>query len=175
MVTPRLLYGNLADLRTAGGLLAPFASVGYAQDGKIPNVMSFSLGLLIDPSAFVIPKLGDVGPYPRTYARGPGFQNHDLSIFKNIPFDGERRRYLQLRFELFNAFNHTQFTDINIGTQLMNSAGQIGVNVFGEYQNLQITNNIRPAGATAPLGQHFGEYNAARGPRIIQLAAKFNF
>jgi hypothetical protein len=141
-------------------------------------------GLYVDPAAFVLPKLGDVGPYPRTYLRGPGTHNHDLALYKNIPFDGERKRYLQLRFELFNAFNHTQFSSVNLGTQLVNSTGQIGNAVFNGYPNLGITNNLRSACVTAagqpdcqslPLGQYFGEYNGARSPRVIQLAAKFYF
>jgi hypothetical protein len=38
-----------------------------------------------------------------------------------------------------------------------------------------VTNNTRPAGDTRPLGTFFGEYNAVRDPRIIQLAVKLYF
>jgi hypothetical protein len=38
-----------------------------------------------------------------------------------------------------------------------------------------VTNNLRPAGSIAPLGSYFGEYNAARDPRIIQLGVKLYF
>jgi hypothetical protein len=34
---------------------------------------------------------------------------------------------------------------------------------------------VRPAGDTRPLGTFFGEYNAARDPRIVQLAVKLYF
>ena len=40
---------------------------------------------------------------------------------------------------------------------------------------LTATNNLRPAGSTTVLGTFFGEYNAARDMRIIQLAVKFYF
>ena len=40
---------------------------------------------------------------------------------------------------------------------------------FNNYTGLTITNN-RPL-ANSVLGTFFGEYNAARDPRIIQLAA----
>jgi hypothetical protein len=33
----------------------------------------------------------------------------------------------------------------------------------------------RPAGSTAPPGSYFGEYSAARDPRIIQLGVKLYF
>jgi len=132
-------------------------------------------GLLIDPNAFVVPGIGDLGPYPRTYLRNPGVNNHDISIFKNFPLSGEGSRYLQLRFEFFNAFNHTQFAGINGSTNLTTATGQTGAAIFNNYNNLSITNNLRPAGSTSPLGQFFGEYNSARDPRIIQLAVKVYF
>ena len=131
--------------------------------------------LLIDPEAFLNPQIGDVGPYPRTYLRNPGWFNNDISIFKNFPFGGGERRYLQLRLEMFNAFNHTQFTSINAGTQLTTSTGATGAAVFNEYPNLKITNNIRTPQSTQRVGNHFGEYNGARGARVIQLGVKVYF
>jgi hypothetical protein len=38
-----------------------------------------------------------------------------------------------------------------------------------------VTNNLRPSGSASVLGTYFGELNAARDMRIIQLAAKFYF
>ena len=43
------------------------------------------------------------------------------------------------------------------------------------YTNLTVTNNLRPAGSASVLGTYFGEYNAARDMRIIQLAVKVYF
>lgn len=61
--------------------------------------------------AFLNPTCGcaDFGPYPanmtkRNQFRGPSNWNVDMGIYKNIKF-GERYS-LQLRGELFNAFNH---------------------------------------------------------------------
>lgn len=137
-------------------------------------------GLSVDPNAFSVPTIGDIGPYSRTYLRAPAIFNHDISVFKNFPFGGEGRRYLQLRLELFNAFNQTQFTGINTTTQLTTARGVIGNLIFNDYNNLSITNNIRPSDSTdprsqAPLGQFFGEYNSPRDPRIIQLGVKLYF
>jgi len=58
---------------------------------------------------------------------------------------------------------------------LVTASGAIGANIFSDYPNVHITNNVRPAGSSQFLGQYFGEYNAARDPRIIQLAVKLYF
>ena len=49
------------------------------------------------------------------------------------------------------------------------------ISVVFNYTGLSPTNSTRPAGDTRPLGTFFGEYNAVRDPRIIQLAAKLYF
>lgn len=132
-------------------------------------------GLLIDPNAFVLPKIGDIAPWPRTYLRNPGINNHDISLFKNFPLSGEESRYLQMRFEMFNAFNHTQFSGINAGTNLATATAATGNAIFNDYPNVAITNTLRPAANSLPLGRFFGEYNGARDPRIIQLGVKVYF
>ncbi|HKF25243.1 MAG TPA: hypothetical protein VKB24_04685, partial [Candidatus Acidoferrum sp.] len=67
------------------------------------------------------------------------------------------------------------FSGRNVTTNVTNGAGQTGSAIFNAYTNLQVTNNVRPAGGTAVLGTYFGEYNAARDMRIIQLAVKVYF
>jgi hypothetical protein len=135
-------------------------------------------GLQIDPAAFVTPALGSNGIGNRNYIRNPGINNTDLSLFKDFPIGSpEKGRKLQLRVEAFNVFNHTQFSGINNGTNIsVPRAGggfDTGNAIFNNYNQAVITNNLRPAGSTAPLGTFFGEFNAARDPRIIQLGAKF--
>jgi len=120
-------------------------------------------------------RVGNIGPYSRMYLRNPGIDNQDLSVFKNFPFGGEGKRYLQFRFEAFNVFNHPQFVGYNLNTNVTNGSGQTGSAIFNNFTNLAVTNNLRPAGSTAVLGTYFGEYNGARDPRIIQLAVKFYF
>ena len=80
--------------------------------------------------------------------RGPGINNWDSSLFKNMPFFEGRLR-AQLRVEAYNLFNHTQFTTVGTTTSF-NAAGQQ-------------TNGT------------FGQYTAAANPRQLQLALRLMF
>ena len=106
----------------------------------------------INTQAFAVPGIGDIGPYSRFYLRNPGFQNHDLSLFKNFPFGASGKRYLQFRLEAFNVLNHPQFSGVNRTTNVTNAAGQTGAAIFNNYTGLTVTNNTRPAGNTPVLG-----------------------
>lgn len=62
------------------------------------------------------------GNDPVNNIQGPGYENWDLSLFKNFKF--ERSADMQLRAESFNAFNHTNLAGVN--TNLGSSAyGQV--------------------------------------------------
>jgi len=95
--------------------------------------------------------------------RGPGIENWDMSIFKNVPFGKSEARYLQLRFEFYNIWNHTQWGFLNVtptfdaAGKITNLAGTPGGGRFG----FGALNTVRPA--------------AAGGPRQIQLGVKFYF
>jgi hypothetical protein len=132
-------------------------------------------GSTINPAAFQIPGVGNNGPYPRMYLRNPGIGNQDLSLFKVFPMGRDGKRYLQLRLEAFNVFNHRQFSGRNLTTNVANGAGQTGAAIFNNFTDLRVTNNVRPAGNTSVLGTYFGGFNGARDMRIIQLAVKFYF
>ena len=58
------------------------------------------------------------GDVPRGSLRGPGFEDTDISLFKNIA--PERRVHGQFQAEVFNAWNHTNFANpasgVNSGT-----------------------------------------------------------
>jgi Carboxypeptidase regulatory-like domain len=92
--------------------------------------------------------------------RGPGTNNFDLSLFKNISYGKSEGRFIQLRVESFNAFNHTQGSGIN-SAATFNAAGAI-------------TNLPTALGGSG--GRYgFGAVNGFRTARIIQLAAKLYF
>ena len=56
-----------------------------------------------------------------TFARGPGMNNTDLALFKNIKLTGTVKA--QLRIEAYNVFNHTQF-DCDVNTNA--AVGSVG-------------------------------------------------
>ena len=92
--------------------------------------------------------------------RGPGVNDFDLSMFKNIAYAHGEGHYIQLRCEAFNALNHTQWSGVN-SSAIFNTAGQI--------------TNLPTAlgGGGGRFG--FGAVNSARSARIIQLAVKLYF
>jgi hypothetical protein len=49
------------------------------------------------------------GDVPRNYLRGPGFEDTDLSLFKDIA--QEKRIHGQFQAEVFNAWNHTNLAN----------------------------------------------------------------
>ena len=99
----------------------------------------------------------DSGP---RIVRGPGINNWDISVFKNIPWWKGEQRFIQLRVEMFNAFNHTQFSDFNRSIQF---------DASGNITNL-------PASQGGGGGTYgFGAMTSARTARIIQIAAKVYF
>jgi hypothetical protein len=58
----------------------------------------------------------------------PGFHNHDLSIFKDFPVRGSHK--FQLRWEIYNLFNHPQWATVDTSAQF-NAAGQQTDSAFG--------------------------------------------
>jgi len=93
------------------------------------------------------PAQGTLGNMPRSVFRGPGTNNWDLSLFKNIPIR-EKVRF-QLRVEAYNAFNHTQFSDVNTAAKF-------------DLQGNQVS-------------QNFGQLSAAASARVMQLATRISF
>jgi len=96
---------------------------------------------------FRVPAVGTIGNAAKTLIRGPGINNWDIAIFKSFPIKEQVR--LQFRGEMYNAFNHTQFSGLDTAARF-------------DAQGRQV--NAR-----------FGEFTAARNPRIVQLALRFYF
>ncbi|MBI4873436.1 MAG: carboxypeptidase regulatory-like domain-containing protein [Acidobacteria bacterium] len=100
-------------------------------------------------AAFAMPRKGTFGNAGVNIMRNPGINNWDLSITKKVPLGGEQR-WLQFRTELFNAWNHTQYSGMGTGTSFDNTTG-------------------------AQTSPNFGVINGARPPRLIQLSLKVYF
>lgn len=75
-----------------------------------------------------------IGNAPKDPIRGPGTNVWDVSFYKNIPFSSSESRRLQLRFELYNFFNHTNFTSVDTTGRFDAQGRQVNGN-FGAYTN----------------------------------------
>jgi len=115
------------------------------------SVQSHSYAQYLNPNSFAVPGLGTYGNLSRNQIYGPGFEDVDLSLLKNIPIYKERVR-AQFRVEMFNVFNHTNLAQPlnNLGygsafgwstTTIGNSYGAPGIG-SGEPYNTQIALKI---------------------------------
>ena len=64
-----------------------------------------------DTSIYSVPAAGFFGDSGRNVIRGPAIGEWDISLYKQFAF-GERA-HLQMRFESFNAFNHTNLNGVS--------------------------------------------------------------
>lgn len=157
----QFMTGTPVDLNNGGS----FPS-GYFNGGNQWSKVGFNYTL--DQSGnLVFPAIGPPTRGTRDILRTGGMQNWDMSIFKNIPLGSNEARYLQLRLEAFNAFNHPNFNDKNYG-----------VNVDGPWP--WFGDPSRPLSTTknSNWGQNSDTYNSSGGPggfRVVQLAAKIYF
>jgi hypothetical protein len=97
---------------------------------------------------FQRPPLGGFGTSTPGLLSQPGINNWDFAISKRIPL-GSEKRYLRFRTELFNAWNHTQFSSYYTAARFDATGKQVDPN--------------------------FGAYSAARDPRIMQFSLKLVF
>jgi hypothetical protein len=94
--------------------------------------------------------------------RGPGVHQWDASVFKKIQLGDNESRFIQLRLEAYNAFNHTQWGSFNNNLQF----SPVGA----------VVNRPTQLGGTGGrLG--FGALNTIRAnsQRILQIAVKIYF
>lgn len=76
--------------------------------------------LYFDTSLFSNEALGQFGDSRRRFFHGPGLNNFDMALLKNLKFTESES--LEIRFEAFNTFNHAQFA---------NPTGEINSSEFG--------------------------------------------
>jgi len=88
------------------------------------------------------------GNTPIGFAKGPGIGNWDVAIYKTFPLHEKVK--LQFRAEAYNAFNHTQFSAVNVTPTWNLTTG-------------------------AQTNAQFGQVTSARDPRIMQFAVRLSF
>ena len=112
------------------------------------------IAALFVPLRLTLPSRETLYALPRNSARSvwnPGFNTHDLSVFKNFPFGGNKK--FQYRLSAYNVFNHPQRTFDDPTNLTLNFANGVQTN-----QNFGVL----------PQDNKYGH-------RILQMAFKFYF
>ncbi len=94
------------------GIATPNGSISPRPDQIAPVSLNKRQDQWFSTSSFA-PATGHFGTSRNGVFLGPGLQNWDLGLIKNLRLD-ERFRF-QLRGEFFNAFNHTNFSTVDTG------------------------------------------------------------
>jgi hypothetical protein len=116
----------------------------------------------LDTSCFAPPQPGSDGTESaRYFVHGPGVNNLDLSISKAFTLGGRVR--LEVRLDMFNALNHTQFSGVNNTVSFAGLSDPTITNLPYDAEG----NLVRPNG--------FGTINGVRLPRTIQLVTRLTF
>jgi hypothetical protein len=145
----QLSYGTVQGLDIAGGgdgwrgnvIARPQLSHGQRTFNRWFNTAAFAL-----PTAS-----GDTGNASLSPIRGPGQNNWDITLVKKFPLKSEARS-LQFRLEMYNAFNHTQYS---------------AVDTFALFDAMTAGN--------PQVNGTFGQVVATRSPRNIQLSVRLDF
>jgi len=102
-----------------------------------PGILSATgIGQWVSPAAFTAPATGTLGDANRNPFYGPGLNYWDMALEKGIHFT--ESKWLQLRLETFDTFNHANFAPPN------STAGSntVGSGTFGQITSVQqITTN----------------------------------
>jgi hypothetical protein len=123
----------------------------------------------LNPAAYTLvgQQLGVFGDSGRGNCIGPDFFTVDLALYKNVRLSN--RLKMQLRFEVFNIFNRTNFIAI--------SNAELGIDAIMDPTAITLDAPLDSAstitGETIPVS--FGRARATRDPRQAQFGIKLLF
>src|ERR1700752_2704152 len=162
-------YNNTGEFFPRPDLVGdPYA--GARAPDQFLNLAAFKVPCTLDPSgdgsaASCIPGTWHFGSLGRNALRGPGYQNVDFSIFKDTNITEKLR--LQLRAEIFNIFNHPNFSNPLLPSFAADMTSSVDpVTGFGT--------GFLPITVTPDVGIG-NPFMGGGGPRNIQLALKLIF
>jgi Carboxypeptidase regulatory-like domain/TonB-dependent Receptor Plug Domain len=173
-LTPRLFATGINNLQA--GISGTGTAVANQRPIRVEGqlcTINTAKGSFINPKAWTLVgyKIGESN-VQRTTCLGPPSKNVDLSFYKNFSPSwltgsalGEGAR-IQFRFEMFNAFNTTQFRGDSLQQTFYNGSVTCGANPCSATNN-----TITSAGSAGD----FGVAGRTRGAREIQYALKLYF
>jgi hypothetical protein len=149
--------GSYPDLVPGAGTIRP---------GGGNNPLSFG-PILGNPNAFTAPQGLTFGDAGRNSMRNPRRTNFDTALLKHVQL--KESVSLELRGEVFNVFNHTQFRIYN------SDRGNTGSNTINCYGGPDDTAGFVGAAANCLSGNSFLHPVDAHRPRTIQFGLKLIF
>jgi hypothetical protein len=103
-------------LGLGGGTVNRPNLVGNGRTGPKSQPQWFNTGAFAAPSA---PWQGNTnegfGTAGKDSVVGPGLFNWNMALFKSVPLTSHEGPRLEIRFESFNLFNHTEFNGVDTG------------------------------------------------------------
>jgi hypothetical protein len=146
---PQSLFVSYFGDASGGG-----GPIGAVISGSLhPGVRKTSSGAVfyLDPSALSAaphgpgtcqlndPALCGLGnSSPREVYTGPGLNNWNISLLKKFPLGSSESRYVQFRWETFNTFNHTQFSNPGTFTLFGGSGAPVNSSSFGQITGTSV-------------------------------------
>ena len=116
----------------------------------------------MNTACFAPPQPGSDGAESaRFFVRAPPINNLDLSISKNVGI--YKRAKFEVRVDMFNALNHTQFLGVNATAN------------FASLTNHTITNLPYDASGQLVRPNGFGSINGVAAPRTLQVVTRVTF
>ena len=124
--TDSSLLGSMPNGINNNGVDTPYYIPGHLEVNTNPRNGKPAFNRSLFPSN-VSPYLGQLGNARRRFFYGPGLNNFDIALQKDIPITESKA--LQFRLETFNTLNHAQF----FGATAVN--GNISSTGFGQIVN----------------------------------------
>jgi hypothetical protein len=140
----RFWSGSPMDVTSNGdpGTLGGGQRADYLGGPIYNGVSDYKNSLLyFNPLVFARPANGTLGNLGRNFLTGPGYQNWDISLFKNTRIT--EKVQAQLRWETFNTFNHTQFANPGSALSLPNPSSPVTPSTAGSLGLLTTTRDAR--------------------------------
>ncbi len=153
---------------TAGGCVPPDAAPGASASSYIVGYVAQNPNAQYIRGQLGAIPTGNLGVVGRNTERGPGINNWNLAFFKEFGMGGEQRK-LQIRAELWNAFNHPSYS--------FGSGSALNFQSFSSPNPATTVTGYVTPGSSQFLNQTALSGGLGQAPfqRVIQLGAKFMF
>lgn len=190
ITVPQGFTAQLPSVSAANPLPVGFTAVvnppggGASRQFRRPNLLPGVSPYLnndrnfLNPAAFAVPDAGTFGNLPRNALKGPSFNQFDMIFNKRFRFSESVN--LEFRTEIFNIFNHANFSNpastlgLGLPSMTFNTAANAFVIGSGLQPGQAFTQNA--AGGTFGLLRQTLERAVGLGTnRQIQFALRLNF